>query len=105
VMVGIATANKRRQTYRVAVQVENRGDRGISGGWGGGPYTLQPDATWRAQSTGRCLSGQDQMVEFLLLMDDSPKPYRSLRLWLDVKRSTTTPFFQVSVRARLIGCA
>ena len=87
VNVGITNRERQAQTYQVAVQVENPwrpGEFQVVGV--AGPYTLQPDATvenpvhWQMP-----WSGQDQMVEFLLLMDGSPKPYRSLRLWLDVK--------------------
>lgn len=32
--------------------------------------------------------GQDQIVEFLLFIDDNQQPYRQLRLWLDVMPAT-----------------
>lgn len=32
--------------------------------------------------------GKDQIVEFLLFIDDSQQPYRQLRLWLDVMAAT-----------------
>jgi len=85
VTLGIANHEATVENYRVVVNVVNPAMPGPKQVAAAGPFTLQPGETaenpihWQMPS-----AGQDQTVEFLLLMDGSADPYRRLSLLVNV---------------------
>jgi uncharacterized membrane protein len=86
VTMGVANKERGARTYRVEIWAAdpwNAGRRALVAQEG--PIILRADeqrewpVTWQLP-----WAGNDQQVEFLLFSDDSPEPYRRLRLWLNV---------------------
>ena len=80
VTVGIANREGVAAEYRVEVRV---GEQPIGGA---GPAVLQDGELWQ-QPVRYALpeAGEDQAVDLLLYRDGGGEPYRSLRLWINVK--------------------
>ena len=55
-----------------------------------GPFTIENDGTWEHPVAFIVpIAGDDQQLTFILVKEGQPSPYRSLRLWLNVKLAQT----------------
>jgi uncharacterized membrane protein len=86
VTVGIVNHERKTKTYQIEVNIQNLWGEGGNLLVGvAGPFTLQPGETVeRPVHWQMPWPGQDQQVEFHLLMDDNPTPYRTLFLLMNV---------------------
>ena len=91
VTMGIANHERSRMAYRVEVWLQPdafSAQRQLLET--AGPFTLDPGQkreqplAWRMPAPD-----DDQIVQFLLKVDDQPDPYRQLRLWVNVKDAET----------------
>lgn len=80
VTVGIANQEGVKATYRAEVRIQGQQVGGA------GPITLAAGEVWEQPvSFTPSSAGKDQNVQFLLFREGYDQPYRSLRLWLDVR--------------------
>jgi uncharacterized membrane protein len=84
--VGIANREGQPRTYRVEVWVDEPGDQARRTRVAEhGPIAVEPGQAWEGRVAWRMPGpGEDQRVEIWLLAGDTPRPYRQLRLWLQV---------------------
>ncbi len=80
VTTGITNREGAASTYNILVKT---GDQVIGQA---GPITLENKATWEKQVQFTIPSfGDDQQVTFILNREGQPSPFRTLRLWINVK--------------------
>jgi uncharacterized membrane protein len=89
VTIGITNRERQAQTYRVEAWVQDNGIESRRQQVAAiAPLTLEPGETSEKPLAWRMpWAGQDQQVEFLLFRDLDPKPYRRLRLFLNIESS------------------
>ncbi|HEX2914880.1 MAG TPA: DUF1616 domain-containing protein [Chloroflexia bacterium] len=79
--LGIVNREGQTATYRVEARQDGHTLSTL------GPVTLQPGQKWEQPIHYRLTnSGPDQVVDILLFYNGQPAPYRSLRLWINVKQ-------------------